>query len=52
MLCVNSISMGFEERGNNNEFYERVSGARLHSASFSTWRLHADVPEGFLTDVC
>lgn len=48
-LCINTILMGLWRKRNNNEFYERVSGARLHAASFSTWRLNADVPEGFLT---
>lgn len=42
---------GFEERGSNNEFYERVSGARLHAALFPTWRVSQDIPAGILQDI-
>lgn len=42
---------GFEERETIMEFYERVSGARLHSAYFRPGGLSNDVPDGFLIDV-
>lgn len=41
----------FEEREKLMEFYERVSGARMHAAYFRPGGVHADLPKGFLTDV-
>jgi NADH-quinone oxidoreductase subunit D len=41
----------FEEREKLMEFYERVSGARLHSAYFRPGGVNMDVPQGFLSDV-
>lgn len=43
--------MGFEERGNYNEFYERVSGARLHAALFSPRCVAYDISAGLLEDI-
>lgn len=42
---------GFEEREKLMEFYERVSGARLHSAYFRPGGVQSDLPEGLLEDV-
>jgi NADH dehydrogenase (ubiquinone) Fe-S protein 2 len=41
----------FEEREKLFEFYERVSGARMHSAYFRVGGVAADIPLGFLNDV-
>ena len=41
----------FEEREKLMEFYERVSGARMHAAYFRPGGVHVDLPKGFLTDV-
>lgn len=41
----------FEEREKLMEFYERVSGARLHCFYFRPGGVSADVPQGFLSDV-
>jgi len=41
----------FEEREVLLEFYERVSGARLHAAYFRPGGVHKDLPEGLLEDV-
>ncbi len=37
---------GFEEREKLMEFYEAVSGARLHAAYFRVGGVHQDMPEG------
>ena len=42
---------GFEEREKLMEFYERVSGARMHSAYFRPGGVHIDLPKGLLTDI-
>lgn len=42
---------GFEEREKLMEFYERVSGARLHSAYFRPGGVAQDLPEGLLEDI-
>lgn len=42
---------GFEEREKLMEFYERVSGARMHSAYIRPGGVSQDVPYGFLEDV-
>jgi NADH-quinone oxidoreductase subunit D len=42
---------GFEERERMMEFYERVSGARLHSAYFRPGGVHRDLPEGLAEDI-
>jgi len=41
----------FEEREKLMEFYERVSGARMHAAYIRPGGLSCDVPLGFLDDV-
>ncbi len=41
----------FEEREKLMEFYERVSGARLHSAYIRPGGVAADLPEGLLEDI-
>jgi NADH dehydrogenase (ubiquinone) Fe-S protein 2 len=42
---------GFEERERLMEFYERVSGARMHAAYIRPGGVEFDVPRGFLNDV-
>jgi NADH dehydrogenase (ubiquinone) Fe-S protein 2 len=41
----------FEEREKLMEFYERVSGARMHAAYFRPGGVQTDIPIGFLSDV-
>jgi len=41
----------FEEREKLMEFYERVSGARMHSAFFVAGGVSQDVPKGLLNDI-
>tara|TARA_Y100000389_G_scaffold158294_1_gene159696 strand:- start:20992 stop:22200 length:1209 start_codon:yes stop_codon:yes gene_type:complete len=41
----------FEEREKLMEFYERVSGARLHSAYFRPGGVNYDLPKGILEDI-
>jgi NADH-quinone oxidoreductase subunit D len=41
----------FEEREVLMEFYERVSGARLHSAYFRPGGVHRDMPAGMAADI-
>ena len=42
---------GFEHRERLIEFYERVSGARMHAAYFRFGGVNQDLPLGFLEDV-
>jgi len=42
---------GFEEREKLMEFYERVSGARFHSAYIRPGGVSQDLPEGLLNDI-
>ena len=42
---------GFEEREKLMVFYERASGARLHSAYFRPGGVHQDLPDGLLNDI-
>jgi NADH-quinone oxidoreductase subunit D len=42
---------GFEEREKLMEFYERASGARLHSAYFRPGGVHQDLPAGMADDI-
>ena len=42
---------GFEEREKLMEFYERVCGARLHSAYFRPGGVHQDMPAGLADDI-
>jgi len=41
----------FEEREKLMEFYERVSGARMHAAYFRPGGVHFDLPLGLLSDI-
>jgi NADH-quinone oxidoreductase subunit D len=43
---------GFEEREKLMEFYERVSGARLHAAYFRPGGVQQDLPGGLTDDIC
>lgn len=42
---------GFEEREKLMEFYERVSGARMHAAYFRPGGVNQDLPSGLLNDI-
>lgn len=42
---------GFEEREKLMEFYERVSGARMHSSYFRPGGVNEDLPIGLLKDI-
>jgi NADH dehydrogenase (ubiquinone) Fe-S protein 2 len=41
----------FEEREKLMEFYERVSGARMHAAYFRVGGVSQDLPVGLLKDI-
>ena len=41
----------FEEREKLMEFYERVSGARMHAAYFRPGGVHTDLPKGLISDI-
>merc|ERR1712078_533713 len=41
----------FEEREKLMEFYERVSGARMHSAYIRPGGISQDIPKGLLNDI-
>jgi NADH dehydrogenase (ubiquinone) Fe-S protein 2 len=41
----------FEGREKLMEFYERVSGARMHAAYFRPGGVHSDLPIGLLSDI-
>jgi NADH dehydrogenase (ubiquinone) Fe-S protein 2 len=41
----------FEEREQLMEFYERVSGARMHAAYFRPGGVHFDMPLGLVADL-
>ena len=42
---------GFEEREKLMEFYERVSGARMHAAYFRPGGVSTDIPSGLISDI-
>lgn len=42
---------GFEEREKLMEFYERVSGARMHANYIRPGGVHFDLPKGLLADI-
>jgi len=58
-VSANSLDIGamtpflwmFEEREKLMEFYERVSGARLHAAYIRPGGVHKDLPEGLIEDI-
>ena len=41
----------FEQRELLMEFYEKVSGARLHAAYFRPGGVYRDIPRGLLQDI-
>ena len=49
--AMTPLLWGFEEREKLMEFYERVSGSRLHAAYFRPGGVHADLPKGLLGDI-
>jgi NADH-quinone oxidoreductase subunit D len=49
--AMTPLLWGFEEREKLMEFYERVSGARLHAAYFRQGGVHRDLPAGLLEDI-
>ncbi|MBT7526918.1 MAG: NADH-quinone oxidoreductase subunit D [Rhodospirillales bacterium] len=49
--AMTPLLWGFEEREKLMEFYERTSGARLHSAYFRPGGVHVDLPEGLVEDI-
>ncbi|MFA4994850.1 MAG: NADH-quinone oxidoreductase subunit D [Bdellovibrionales bacterium] len=61
ILCLTSGAMdvgavtpslwGYEEREILMEFYERVSGARMHTNYFRPGGVHQDLPEGLAEDI-
>ncbi|QQR70003.1 MAG: NADH-quinone oxidoreductase subunit D [Alphaproteobacteria bacterium] len=42
---------GFEQREKMMEFYERVSGARMHANYFRPGGVHQDLPDGLMEDM-
>ena len=49
--AVTPFLWAFEERELLMEFYERVSGARMHAAYYRPGGVHQDLPAGLLDDV-
>ena len=49
--AITPLLWGFEERERLMEFYERVSGARFHSAYFRPGGVHQDMPAGLAEDI-
>ena len=49
--AMTPLLWGFEEREKLMEFYERVSGARLHAAYIRPGGVHQDLPDGLLEDI-
>ncbi|MEM6834647.1 MAG: NADH-quinone oxidoreductase subunit D [Sphingomonadales bacterium] len=49
--AMTPILWGFEEREQLMVFYERVCGARLHSAYFRPGGVHQDMPAGLAEDI-
>ena len=49
--AITPLLWGFEEREKLMEFYERVSGARLHSAYFRPGGVAFDMPAGLTDDI-
>jgi NADH-quinone oxidoreductase subunit D len=49
--AITPLLWGFEEREKLMEFYERVSGARLHSAYFRPGGVQQDMPAGMMDDI-
>ena len=49
--AITPLLWGFEEREKLMEFYERISGARLHSNYFRPGGVHQDMPAGLAEDI-
>ncbi len=49
--ALTPILWGFEERELLMEFYERISGARLHANFFRPGGVHQDMPAGLAEDI-
>jgi len=49
--AITPLLWAFEEREKLMEFYERVSGARLHAAYFRPGGVHEDLPAGLADDI-
>ena len=49
--AMTPLLWGFEQREILMEFYERVSGARLHAAYFRPGGVHQDMPKGLTDDI-
>ncbi len=49
--AMTPLLWAFEEREKLMEFYERVSGARLHAAYFRPGGVSQDLPPGLVTDI-
>ncbi|MGB0935171.1 MAG: NADH-quinone oxidoreductase subunit D [Alphaproteobacteria bacterium] len=49
--AMTPLLWAFEQREILMEFYERVSGARLHSAYFRPGGVHQDMPDGLAEDI-
>jgi NADH-quinone oxidoreductase subunit D len=49
--AITPLLWGFEEREKLMEFYERVSGSRLHAAYFRPGGVHEDLPAGLADDI-
>jgi NADH dehydrogenase (ubiquinone) Fe-S protein 2 len=49
--ALSPMLWGFEEREKLMEFYERVSGARMHSAYIRPGGVHQDLPLGLCDDI-
>jgi NADH dehydrogenase (ubiquinone) Fe-S protein 2 len=49
--AMTPLLWGFEEREKLMEFYERVSGARMHAAYIRPGGVTADLPVGLLADI-
>ncbi|MDP3533043.1 MAG: NADH-quinone oxidoreductase subunit D [Alphaproteobacteria bacterium] len=49
--AMTPLLWAFEEREKLMEFYERVSGARLHAAYIRPGGVHQDLPDGLVEDI-
>ena len=49
--AITPMFFGFEEREKLMEFYERVSGARMHAAYIRPGGVAFDIPLGLLEDI-
>ena len=49
--AMTPLLWGFEERETLMEFYQRVSGSRMHAAYFRPGGVHRDLPAGLADDI-